>query len=75
MNKLRASRDRLIFFIFLSILLHFLFFSFLYSFDMNKTEIPLFEIVDLSQNNSKDEITNIRNDLGVPERNREKFYK
>ena len=40
---------------------------------MNKTEIPLFEIVDLSQNNSEDEITNIRNDLGVPERNRENF--
>ena len=40
---------------------------------MNKTEIPLFEIVDLSQNNSKDEITNIRNDLGVPERNGENF--
>ena len=40
---------------------------------MNKTEIPLFEIVDLSRNNSKDEITNIRNDLGVSERNRENF--
>ena len=53
MNKLKTSRDRLIFFIFLSIL-HFLFFSF-YIVSKNKTEIPLFEIVDLSQNNSKDE--------------------
>ena len=74
MNKLKTSRDRLIFFIFLSILLHFLFFSF-YIVSMNKTEIPLFEIVDLSQNNSKDEITNIRNDLGVAEKNRENFTK
>ena len=72
MKKLEASRDRLIFFIFLSILLHFLFFSF-YIVSKNKTETPLFEIVDLSQNNSKHERANNRNDLGVSERRRENF--
>ena len=72
MEKLKSSRDRLIFFIFLSILLHFLSFSF-YVVSKNKTEIPLFEIVDLSQNNSKHKKANNRNDLEVSGGNRENF--
>lgn len=72
MEKLKSSRDRLIFFIFLSILLHFLSFSF-YIVSKNKTEIPLFEIVDLSQNNSKHKKANNRNDLEVSGGNRENF--
>ena len=72
MEKLKSSRDRLIFFIFLSILLHFLSFSF-YVVSKNKTEIPLFEIVDLSQNNSKHKKANNRNDLELSGGNRENF--
>ena len=72
MEKLKSSRDRLIFFIFLSILLHFLSFSF-YVVSKNKTEIPLFEIVDLSQNNSKHKKANNRNDLEVSGGNKENF--
>ena len=52
--------------------MHFLSFSF-YVVSKNKTEIPLFEIVDLSQNNSKHKKANNRNDLEVSGGNRENF--
>ncbi len=69
MNKLKASRDRLIFFIFLSILLHFLFFS-IYIVAKNKTEIPLFEVMELPQNNSENKKVNSSE---VPEKNEGNF--
>lgn len=60
MDKVEISRDRLIFFIFLSILLHFLFYSF-YFISNNKTDTPLFEIVESFQGANKDELKLIEN--------------
>ena len=60
MNKFETSRDKFIFFIFLSFLLHFILFSFYYV-SNNTIDTPLFEIIELSQDNNKDKPRNIEN--------------
>ena len=68
MNKFETSRDKFIFFIFLSFLLHFLLFSFYYISD-NTIDTPLFEIIELSQNNNEDKPGSIENKSGKLNKN------
>ncbi len=62
MNNFAASRDKFIFFLFLSLLLHFILFSF-YFVSNNKSDTPPFEVVELSQNDNNDMPNNIENKL------------
>ena len=60
MNTFETSRDKFIFFIFLSFLLHFVLFSFYFILN-RETSIPLFEIVELSQNGNEEKSKPIEN--------------
>ena len=62
MNNFAASRDKFIFFLFLSLLLHFILFSFYFVLN-NKSDTPPFEVVELSQNDNNDMPNNIENKL------------